>query len=69
MQQTMRTVSFICESCVFAYLGLALFSFPLRLEPALCIWSIIFILLGRALNIFPLATLCNRFRTHQISKA
>lgn len=68
MQQTMRTVSFICESCVFAYLGLAIFSFPLRLEPALIIWSIIFILLGRALNIFPLATLCNKFRVHQISK-
>ena len=30
MQQTMRTVAFVCESCVFAYLGLALFSFPLR---------------------------------------
>jgi sodium/hydrogen exchanger 8 len=53
---------------VFAYLGIALFSFPLRIEPALIIWSIIFILVGRALNIFPLAALCNRFRQHQITK-
>ena len=68
MQQTMRTISFISESCVFAYLGLALFSFPLRWEPALIIWSIIFILIGRALNIFPLSVLCNKFRQHQITK-
>ena len=64
----MRTVSFICESCVFAYLGLAIFSFPHRFEVALVIWSAVFILIGRALNIFPLAMLCNRFRQHQITK-
>ena len=68
MQQTMRTLAFICESCVFAYLGLAIFSFPHRLETALIIWSIIFILIGRALNIFPLAAVCNKFRQHQITK-
>jgi hypothetical protein len=68
MQQTMRTVSFACESCVFAYLGLAIFSFPHQFELSLILWSIAFILLGRALNIFPLAALCNRFRTHQITR-
>merc|ERR1719369_2754733 len=68
MQQTMRTLSFVCESCVFAYLGIGIFSFPHRFEMALIIWSIIFILAGRALNIFPLASLCNRFRTHQITR-
>lgn len=30
MQQTMRTLAFIAETCVFAYLGLALFSFRHR---------------------------------------
>ena len=64
----MRTLAFACESCVFAYLGLAIFSFPHQFELALIIWSILFILLGRALNIFPLAYVCNRFRTHQITK-
>jgi len=68
MQQTMRTLSFVCESCVFAYLGIGIFSFPHRFEMALIVWSIIFILLGRALNIFPLAALCNRFRAHQITQ-
>ncbi|XP_011312653.1 sodium/hydrogen exchanger 8 [Fopius arisanus] len=68
MQQTMRTLAFIAETCVFAYLGLALFSFRHRFEPALVIWSIILCLIGRAANIFPLALLVNRFREHRITK-
>ncbi|CAH1107619.1 unnamed protein product [Psylliodes chrysocephalus] len=68
MQQTLRTLAFIAETCVFAYLGLALFSFKHRVEPALIIWSIVLCLLGRACNIFPLAILVNRFREHQITK-
>ncbi|KAJ8966298.1 hypothetical protein NQ317_017016 [Molorchus minor] len=68
MQQTLRTLAFIAETCVFAYLGLALFSFKHRVEPALITWSLILCLLGRACNIFPLAILVNRFREHQITK-
>lgn len=68
MQQTLRTLAFIAETCVFAYLGLALFSFKHRVEPALIVWSIILCLIGRACNIFPLAFLCNKFREHQITK-
>ncbi|XP_034250600.1 sodium/hydrogen exchanger 8 [Thrips palmi] len=67
MQQTMRTLAFIAETCVFAYLGLAIFSFRHRIEPALVVWSLILCLLGRAANIFPLAILVNRFREHQIT--
>lgn len=68
MQQTLRTLAFIAETCVFAYLGLALFSFKHRVEPAFVIWSIILCLVGRACNIFPLAFLVNKFREHQITK-
>ncbi|CAH1180150.1 unnamed protein product [Phaedon cochleariae] len=68
MQQTLRTLAFIAETCVFAYLGLALFSFKHRVEPAFIVWSIILSLIGRACNIFPLAVLVNRFREHQITK-
>ncbi|VEN51886.1 unnamed protein product [Callosobruchus maculatus] len=68
MQQTLRTLAFIAETCVFAYLGLALFSFKHRVEPALVVWSIILCLIGRACNIFPLAFLVNKFREHQITK-
>lgn len=67
MQQTMRTLSFIAETCVFAYLGLAIFSFNHRCEMALVVWSLILCLLGRACNIFPLAWMVNKFREHKIT--
>ncbi|XP_037052331.1 sodium/hydrogen exchanger 8 [Bradysia coprophila] len=67
MQQTMRTFAFICETCVFAYLGLAIFSFNHRCEIALVIWSLILCLIGRACNIFPLAYMVNKFREHKIT--
>lgn len=31
MQQTMRTLAFIAETCVFAYLGLAIFRYQILL--------------------------------------
>lgn len=68
MQQTMRTLSFIAETIVFAYLGLAIFSFKHRCEWALVIWALLLCLFGRACNIFPLAWLVNRFREHKITK-
>uniref|UniRef100_A0A8D8FWG8 Sodium/hydrogen exchanger n=1 Tax=Culex pipiens TaxID=7175 RepID=A0A8D8FWG8_CULPI len=67
MQQTMRTLAFIAETCVFAYLGLAIFSFKHRCELSFVIWTIILCLLGRAANIFPLAYVCNLFREHKIT--
>lgn len=67
MQQTMRTLAFIAETCVFAYLGLAIFSFKHQVELALVIWSLILCLIGRACNIFPLAFLVNKFREHKIT--
>lgn len=68
MQQTMRTMAFVCESCVFVYLGLGIFSFPHQVELSLVLWSLVLVLAGRALNIFPLASLCNKFRSHQITR-
>jgi len=68
MQQTMRTLAFVCETSIFIYLGLGIFSFPHRVELSLVVWSLVLILMGRALNIFPLSLLCNKFRSHQITK-
>lgn len=68
MQQTLRTLAFIAETSVFAYLGLAIFSFRLIIKPSLIIWSVILCLIGRALNIFPLAFLVNHFREHKITR-
>lgn len=56
------------ETCVFAYLGLAIFSFRMKIEIELIIWAIILCLIGRAANIFPLSYLVNYFREHKISK-
>lgn len=67
MQQTMRTLAFICETCVFAYLGLAIFSFKHQVEPALVIWSVVLCLVGRAANIFPLSWMVNKFRATKIT--
>ncbi|XP_060080280.1 sodium/hydrogen exchanger 8-like [Ylistrum balloti] len=67
-QQTFRTIAFMAETCVFAYLGLAFFSFKLIVKPAFIIWSIVLILIGRALNIFPLSFLLNYFREHKITR-
>ncbi|XP_061197565.1 sodium/hydrogen exchanger 8-like [Saccostrea echinata] len=67
-QQTFRTIAFIAETCVFAYLGLALFSFKLTVKPAFVIWSIALILIGRACNIFPLSFIMNYFREHKITR-
>ncbi|XP_078275143.1 sodium/hydrogen exchanger 8 [Rhinoraja longicauda] len=67
MQQTLRTVAFMCETCVFAYIGLAIFSFPHKFEISFVIWCIVLVLFGRALNIFPLSYLLNFFRDHKIT--
>ncbi|EDW77633.1 uncharacterized protein Dwil_GK24457 [Drosophila willistoni] len=67
MQQTMRTLAFIAETCVFAYLGLAIFSFKHQVELSFVIWAIVLCLIGRAFNIFPLAWLVNKFREHKIN--
>ncbi|XP_022251245.1 sodium/hydrogen exchanger 8-like isoform X1 [Limulus polyphemus] len=68
MQQTLRTLAFIAETSVFAYLGLAIFSFRHIVKPSLVIWSIVLILIGRGANIFPLSFLMNYFREHKITK-
>ncbi|XP_046896159.1 sodium/hydrogen exchanger 8 isoform X2 [Hypomesus transpacificus] len=67
MQQTLRSVAFMCETCVFAFLGLSIFSFPHKFELSFVVWCIILVLLGRAVNIFPLSFMLNFFRDHKIT--
>ncbi|XP_052816436.1 sodium/hydrogen exchanger 8-like isoform X2 [Mya arenaria] len=68
VQHTFRTIAFMAETCMFAYLGMAIFSFKLVVKPSLIIWAIVLILLGRAVNIFPLSFISNYFREHKITK-
>eukprot|EP00118_Oscarella_pearsei_P026526 m.310047 g.310047 ORF g.310047 m.310047 type:complete len:593 (+) comp49277_c0_seq1:92-1870(+) len=67
VQHVFRTTAFLCETCVFAYLGLAIFSFKHSFHVSLIFWSLFLILLGRAANIFPLSLTVNKFRTVKIS--
>jgi sodium/hydrogen exchanger 8 len=41
VQQIFRTLSFVSETCVFAYLGMAIFSFKHIFKPSLVICSIV----------------------------
>ena len=66
VQQTFRTFAFLAESMVFAYLGMAIFSFSHSFKPAFVIWTLILCLVGRAINIFPISVIVNKFREHQI---
>ncbi|XP_064639883.1 sodium/hydrogen exchanger 8-like isoform X2 [Lineus longissimus] len=68
VQQTFRTISFMAETCVFAYLGLAIFSFRHIVKPSFVLWSIALCLIGRAMNIFPLSFILNYFREHKITR-
>lgn len=68
VQNAFRAMSFLAETSVFAYLGMAIFSFQHRLVPSFLIWTIILILLGRALNIYPISWFLNHFRETRISR-
>ncbi|XP_067928319.1 sodium/hydrogen exchanger 8-like [Watersipora subatra] len=67
VQQTFRTVAFMAETCVFAYLGMSIFSMGHHIEVAFVLWAIVLCLVGRALNIYPLAFVANKFRSHKIT--
>jgi len=41
VQQIFRTTAFMAETCVFAYLGMAIFSFKHQFRPAFVIWTIV----------------------------
>ena len=56
------------ETIVFAYIGMALFSFEHIFQASFCFGTIFLTLLGRAANIYPLAYIVNKFRAVKINK-
>ncbi|KAL3075778.1 hypothetical protein niasHS_012608 [Heterodera schachtii] len=66
-QQTFRTISFVAETCTFAYLGLSLFAIKLVFHPMFLIFSIVLLFASRAASVFPLSDLVNRFSKTKIS--
>lgn len=67
-QQAFRTLAFLAETFVFIYLGTALTTFNHSWHIATITWGIVFTLLSRAANIYPLTHLLNKWRTDKISK-
>jgi NhaP-type Na+/H+ or K+/H+ antiporter len=61
-QQCFRMFAFAAEALIFAYLGLAIFTFDHSFHWGLVLWGMLGILAGRALNIYPLSAAVNRFR-------
>eukprot|EP01135_Chromosphaera_perkinsii_P002324 Nk52_evm110s221 gene=Nk52_evmTU110s221 len=65
-QQTFRMMAYLSETCVFIYIGLAIFTYELNFEASFIFWSIMLCLIGRALNIFPLSFIVNSYRNVKI---
>ena len=61
-------VSFAAETFCFAYMGLSLPLLKLEINWYFISISMFLILLTRALHVFPLALLCNRFRGYPFKK-
>ena len=66
-QQAFHTIAITAEAFVFAYLGLALFTFEHRYSPLLIFWAIVLCFVGRAFNTFPLTFLLNLVRKKKVS--
>mmetsp|Transcript_7994 Transcript_7994/g.15719 ORF Transcript_7994/g.15719 Transcript_7994/m.15719 type:complete len:510 (+) Transcript_7994:1974-3503(+) len=63
-------VAHASETLVFIFLGIGLFSFDLPFKKTgvlLTVGSIVFCLIGRALNVLANCTLLNQFRSHKLS--
>lgn len=67
-QQVFRTLAFLAETFVFVYLGTALTTFNHAWHVGAIVWGIVFTLVSRAANIYPLTALLNRWRLDKISR-
>jgi len=65
-----KTVAFVAETFVFVYLGMnvtGFYSFHLKWDPVLIVFSLIACLVSRMVNIFPLSFIANLGRKNKIS--
>lgn len=67
-QQVFRALAFLAETFVFVYLGTALTTFNHAWHVGTIVWGIVFTLVSRAANIYPLTALLNRWRVDKISR-
>ena len=62
-----RTLAFAAETFLFAYIGLSAVTVDYSNSISLAMWGLLLVMIGRAVNIFPLALVVNQFRTNKIS--
>jgi len=61
-------LNFMAENFIFSYIGVSMFTFPKhKFDPVFIIGSFVAILVGRAINIYPLAALLNIGRKVKIT--
>jgi len=65
--QLFRTAAFICETCVFIYIGMTFSFHDFTFNADLFSWSIFFICLSRAMSVFPICFILNKFLKDKIS--
>eukprot|EP01086_Lenisia_limosa_P010057 TRINITY_DN3392_c0_g1_i1.p1 TRINITY_DN3392_c0_g1~~TRINITY_DN3392_c0_g1_i1.p1 ORF type:complete len:317 (-),score=51.92 TRINITY_DN3392_c0_g1_i1:6-902(-) len=64
--QTLHTLAFLCETAVFAYLGIAIFTHEHHFDFGFILVTIVACLVGRVFNIYPLSFIMNLFRSEKI---
>eukprot|EP00002_Diphylleia_rotans_P008314 TRINITY_DN1808_c0_g1_i6.p1 TRINITY_DN1808_c0_g1~~TRINITY_DN1808_c0_g1_i6.p1 ORF type:complete len:583 (-),score=96.39 TRINITY_DN1808_c0_g1_i6:536-2284(-) len=65
-KQIFQMMAFMSETLMFAYLGMAVFSFHHQFSASTVIATVALIFIGRAMNVFPLSALLNIFRAIRI---
>jgi len=66
-RQLFRTLAFVCETTVFLYIGISLSTTELVFDARLVVWTIILCLVGRAIHVFPICFIMNRFKKHKFT--
>eukprot|EP01133_Synstelium_polycarpum_P017108 gene17108-20378_t len=64
--QLLRMGSFVCETIAFIYIGISLTMHDYHFSLSFFLWSILFIIVFRALSVFPITWVLNKTRTTQI---
>ncbi|GAM28659.1 hypothetical protein SAMD00019534_118350, partial [Acytostelium subglobosum LB1] len=65
-KQLFRTAAFICETCVFIYIGISASFHSFTFNTGLFIWSFVFLLVSRAMSVFPICFILNKIKKDKI---
>lgn len=66
-RQLFRTLAFVCETSVFLYIGISIATIKLCFEWSLIVWTVVLCLIGRALHVFPICFVLNKFKKKKFS--